>query len=220
MRIRVTTPTQRRNFVVALILLIITVAGTIVVTRAQPAAKLGGHALPMQAEEFWPMERAFSWSVDLPTAGPNEKLALRVRKSKTLAAYPDALTANVPSVKPGQLEREFGTNPQAYPGAKRSPATITIQIIDLASVAVASTSSGQNLRLIARLKLGGLTMGLNPADILLPAGTVVGGHAFEKETTWTGNELRLMSFQLYHVNSAMVPTNAIYYDVVLVRTGV
>jgi hypothetical protein len=67
----------------------------------------------------------------------------------------------------------------------------TVQLLDLNEAAIApATRPARTLRVLAKLRIGGLEMPLTGDQRILPAGTIL-GRAPASDGTWVGNELYL-----------------------------
>ena len=94
-----------------------------------------------------------------------------------------------------EAEVEFGAG-DLVPGDVRPElwsGRVNVQLLDLASAAVASAKPGKDLRLLANLDIGGSRVNLNPDHTVLP-GNRIAGHVRHGDGRWKNNELYLMSF--------------------------
>lgn len=83
--------------------------------------------------------------------------------------------------------------PLTAPSPRPSAGTVVIQLLDLSKIGAVSTKAGQDLRVIGKLSVGGITIELSGNAIFLPAGHIV-GNAPQREGHWLNHELYLMSF--------------------------
>ena len=171
------------------------------------------------AVQFWPGDKAWSWTFTPPPPGKNgDGIALSIREKSTPASPTSIPNIGMVSsaMTRAQADREFSLG--KFGGLTGQPAisgsgTATIQLLDLSEAGVASSKPGQNLRVLAKMALAGAEIKLPGDEIYLPPGRFAGHFVVRNPQAWVHGELYLMTFYVQG------DSRRYRYDVFLERTG-
>ncbi|MEK7270473.1 MAG: hypothetical protein AAB215_05955 [Planctomycetota bacterium] len=150
------------------------------------------------ASAAWSGSREWTWSFERPGAAlPDGKIALRVRVRASVLTEKTgpSIQAQEKAMFPDVASRDFGIG-MLFPTAAAKPpssGTVSIQLLDLARIGAASSKAGQDLRFLAKLRMGDAETELAGDDVFLPAGRFA-GYSARGHGRWTDNELYLMTF--------------------------
>ena len=153
----------------------------------------------------WPADQVWSWSFNLPDDIRNDiyrkqgGLSLRVR-TRTLPATSSFTMPLAPApIGHADAEHEFGIGMLMLSsrgvGPQPRSGNATVQLLDLSKIGAMSSKPGQDLRLLAKLSVGGSQIDLAGDDMFLPAGHIA-GTTKQGEGQWKNHELYLMSFYI------------------------
>jgi hypothetical protein len=184
--------------------------GAVLLARSGEPAKMHILARPAELVSGWPADRYWSWSFPRPSPAQGELIDLQIRQKSTLLAKgeipripfsPKAMTA-----AEAEHVRHAGMIGPLTQGKQESPGQASIQLLDLSEIGAVSTKPGQDLRVLAKLSVGGTMARLD--EIELPAGRFAGSYQ-KDEGAWVNGEIHLTSFWV------RTEEGVIQFDVVL-----
>lgn len=162
-----------------------------------------------------PLNQSWTWTCPWPSEAGDNRASLRLHQKRFAASQATQRFEMKRPISRAEADQTFGTGlliASTVPAERPASATVSLQLLDLSELGIASDKPGQNLRVMATLSIGGVISRLSRDEIYLP-GTRIAGYAVKQASQWTAGQLHLFSFTVED------GSDLLEYDVLLEATS-